>query len=163
MSLTDFDSLYSSQLITAAPAASSSALQVPSTPIPHLRLSLLALFSYNLYTRRILNTIPSKMRYVCTQPNCPYFSKPTLLNNNISGNLWKHYYAKHPELTDTYKDGSTVVSSSSITMSTTTSRTPRFYTSQLLPAQIELHTVSAALSQNSTSPRCLKQLTATPY
>ena len=65
MSLMDLDSLYSSQLTTAAFTASSLALQLPSTPTPYLRSNSSALFPNNLY---ILNTVPLKVHYVCTQP-----------------------------------------------------------------------------------------------
>ena len=56
------------------------------------------LFSSNLFSRTLLDTIPPTVQLKCLQLGCIYAPKPQLVSHKQTSNYWTHYKHSHPEI-----------------------------------------------------------------
>lgn len=85
-------------------------LQPPRTMLPP---SSSPLFAKNLYMRTLLDTTPPTIRVTCSQPDCGYSPQPLVFSDKSTGNLWKHYTQKHPQISFSMRKNDQVQAASS--------------------------------------------------
>jgi hypothetical protein len=69
---------------------------------PRLPKSDSRLFIAGLFSRTLLDTVPSTVQLQCMQPQCKYAPKLQLLDYTITSNYWTHYKNAHPEIAALY-------------------------------------------------------------
>jgi hypothetical protein len=86
-------------------------LQPPQTVM--LPPSSSKLFTKGLYRRELLDTQPATVRMICLQLDCTYSTLPQALSQSSTGNLWRHYSQKHPDISYRMKSDNQSLSSPS--------------------------------------------------